>query len=57
MTSVGAKGHKKPGSYLFALAVLAICGFAAYWAVTTLFPTELHQTGRWLHAKYEALRR
>ena len=53
----GYKGRRRPGGYLFSLAVLAICGFAAYWAVTTLFPVELRQTGQWIEAKFESLRR
>ena len=57
MTPIGAKGRKMPGSYLVALLALAISSFAAYWAVTTLFPVELHQTGQWLQAKFEALRK
>jgi hypothetical protein len=55
MTNIGTKGRRKPGSYLRALLILAICLGAAYWAVTTLFPVELHQTGQWLHAKIGAL--
>ena len=57
MTYLGASGRKKRGGYLFALLMLAIFGFAAWWAVTTLFPVELRQTGDWLHAKFEALRK
>lgn len=56
MTS-GHKGRRRSGGYLFSLTVLAICGFAAYWAVTTLFPVELRQTGQWLEAKFESLRK
>jgi hypothetical protein len=48
--------RRRPGQYLFALAVLAVFAFAAWWAVARLFPVELRQTGDWLHAKYEALR-
>jgi hypothetical protein len=55
MTNIGTNGRRKPGSYLRALLILAICLGAAYWAVTTLFPAELHQTGQWLHAKIGAL--
>lgn len=55
MTDIGAKERRKPGSYLRALLILAVCLGAAYWAVTTLFPVELHQTGQWLHAKVGAL--
>jgi hypothetical protein len=55
MTDIGAKGRVKPGGYLRALLILAICLAAAYWAVTTLFPAELHQTGQWLHAKMGSL--
>ena len=50
-------GRKRSGHYLFALAVLALCAFAAWWAVTTLFPAELRQTGQWLQTKLETLRR
>ena len=55
MTYIGAKGRRKPGSYLRALLILAICLGAAYWGLITLFPIELHQTGQWLHAKIGAL--
>ena len=54
MTYIGAKERRKPGS-LRALLILAICLAAAYCALTTLFPVELHQTGQWLHAKVGAL--
>ncbi|HEV8693605.1 MAG TPA: hypothetical protein VGQ93_05360 [Lysobacter sp.] len=53
----GAHARKKPGEYLFALAVLAVFAFAAWWTVTTLFAVELHQTGQWLQTKFEALRK
>lgn len=55
MTLIGANGRRKPGRYLRALLILAICLGAAYWALVTLFPVELHQTGQWLHAKIGAL--
>jgi len=55
MTYAGTKGRTKPGSYLRALLILAICLAAAYWALVALFPVELHQTGQWLHAKIGAL--
>ena len=55
MTFIGANGRRKPGRYLHALLILAICLGAAYWALVTLFPVELHQTGQWLHAKIGAL--
>lgn len=55
MTYINARSRRKPGSYLRALLILAICLGAAYWAVTTLFPAELHQTGQWLHTKVSAL--
>lgn len=57
MTYIGAKGQKKPGRYLFALLMLAICAAAAYWALTTLFSAELHQVGQWLQVKFAALRK
>lgn len=50
------QGRKKPGEYLFALAVMAVFVVAAWWTVTTLFPVELRQTGQWLQAKVESLR-
>jgi hypothetical protein len=53
----GAKARRKPGQSLRALLILAIFGFAAWWAVTTLFAVELHQTGQWLQVKYDALRK
>lgn len=56
MTYIGVKGRKNPG-YWLALLVFAMCAAAAYWALTTLFPTELHQVGQWLQAKFAALRR
>jgi hypothetical protein len=56
MTYIGAKGRKKPARHLFALLVLAIGAAAAYWALVTLFPVELHQVGQWLQAKFDALR-
>jgi hypothetical protein len=52
----GAHARKKPGEYVFALVVLALFAFAAWWAVTTLFAVELHQTQQWLQAMFEALR-
>jgi hypothetical protein len=52
---MGAKGRRKPGGYMRALLILAICLGAAYWALITLFPVELHETGQWLHAKIGAL--
>lgn len=55
MTYMGTRGRRKPGSYLRALLILAIFLGAAYWALITLFPVELHQTGQWLHAKVGAL--
>jgi hypothetical protein len=55
MTYIGTNGRRKPGSYLRALLILAICLGAAYWALITLFPVELHETGQWLHAKVGAL--
>jgi hypothetical protein len=55
MTYIGANGRRKPGGYLRALLILAICLGAAYSALITLFPVELHQTGQWLHAKMDAL--
>jgi hypothetical protein len=55
MTYIGTNGRRKPGSYLRALLILALCLGAAYWALITLFPVELHQTGQWLHAKIGAL--
>jgi len=51
----GGKARKKPGEYLFALAVLAIFAVAAWWTVTTLFEVELHQASGWLRAKWNAL--
>jgi hypothetical protein len=56
MTYIGAKGRKQPGHGWFALLVLAIGAAAAYWALTALFPDELHQVGQWLQAKFAALR-
>ncbi|HJW44915.1 MAG TPA: hypothetical protein VJ484_00330 [Lysobacter sp.] len=53
----GANARKKPGEYLFAIVVLALFAFAAWWAVTTLFAVELRQTQQWLQAKVEALQR
>jgi hypothetical protein len=47
----------RQGRGLLSLAVMAVFLFAAWWAVTTLFPTELRQTGRWVSAKLESLRR
>jgi hypothetical protein len=55
MTNIGSNGRRKPVSYLRALLILAICLGAAYWALITLFPVELHQTGQWLHAKIGGL--
>jgi hypothetical protein len=52
---MGGKERKRSGSYLRALLILAICLGAAYWALITLFPVELHETGQWLHAKIGAL--
>lgn len=57
MSELGAQGRKRCGGYLFALVVLVICAYAAYWSLTTLFPAELQQTGQWLLAKFEALLR
>jgi len=55
MTYRGSTRQKKSGHSLFALLVLAIGAVAAYWALTTLFPVELHQVGQWLQAKFAAL--
>jgi hypothetical protein len=57
MTYTGTKARRKSGSYWLALVILAIAGFAAYWAVTTLFPVELQQTAHWFQMKFEALRK
>lgn len=57
MSELGARGRKRRGGNLFALVVLVICAYAAYWSFTTLFPAELQQTGQWLQAKFEALLR
>lgn len=48
-------GRRNSGSHLRALLILASFLGAAYWALTTLFPVELLQTGQWLHAKIVAL--
>jgi hypothetical protein len=55
MTNIGDNTRRRSGGYLRALLILAICLGAAYWALITLFPVELHETGQWLHAKIGAL--
>jgi hypothetical protein len=55
MTNIGDNARRRSGGYLRALLILAICLGAAYCALITLFPVELHQTGQWLHAKIDAL--
>lgn len=55
MTNIGDNARRRSGGYLRALLILAICLGAAYWALITLFPVELHQTGQWLHAKIDGL--
>lgn len=49
--------RKAPGEFRFAWVVFLAAGVAAGWAITTLFPVELRQTGRWLQAMFDALRR
>ena len=41
----------------FAVAIFIVAGVVAWWAITTLFPDELRQTGDWIQARFEALRR
>ena len=48
-------GGRNSRGRLPALLIFVVFGAAAYWALTTLFPAELHQTGQWLQAKFEAL--
>ncbi len=55
MTRVDVGGRRKPGGYWPALLVLVVFAAAAYWALTTLFPAELHQSAQWLQAKFGAL--
>lgn len=57
MTYRGSTRQKKSGHSLFALLVLAIGAAVAYWALTALFPAELHQVGQWLQVKFAALRK
>ena len=58
MTYIGAKAQKKSARYssVFALFVFVLGAAVAYWALTALFPAELHEVGQWLRAKFAALR-
>jgi len=56
MTYIGARRRKQSRGSVLALLVFAACAAAAYWALTALFPDELHQVGQWLLAKIDAPR-
>ena len=51
-----SRGSRRPRGSLGALLILGVFAFAAWWTVTTLFATELRQTGHWLQAKVGAIR-
>ncbi|MFC5570615.1 hypothetical protein ACFPN1_11145 [Lysobacter yangpyeongensis] len=49
------KPAPRRGGYLFAVATLLLAAVAACWALTALFPYELHQVWYWLLARFQAL--